>query len=55
MVNTTPTIIPTTEPTIDLYNGGLAPPELSAFLFFMIIGTIIAIWFIWLIMERGAN
>jgi hypothetical protein len=57
---TIPTTIPTTTPIptetiIDYYNGGIAPPELSAFLFFVIVCTIFGIWFMWMIFERGES
>jgi hypothetical protein len=59
IVNTTiPTTIatPTPSPTptlIDMYQGGVAPPELGAFLFFVVLCGVIAIWVMWLINEGG--
>jgi hypothetical protein len=54
-LNTTiPTTIPT-EKIIDYYNSGIAPPELSAFVFFIIICVIFSIWFMWMIFERGES
>jgi hypothetical protein len=49
MVNITNATVTPTETVIDLYNGGLPPPELSAFAFFVILGAIISIWFTYMI------
>lgn len=46
ITNTTNATVVPTETIIDLYNGGLPPPELSAFAFFVILGTIAAIFFV---------
>jgi hypothetical protein len=47
------TVIPT-ETIIDLYNGGTPPPELSAFAFFVILGTIASIFFV-IVIESAEN
>jgi len=49
MANITNVTVTPTETLIDMYNGGLPPPELSAFAFFVIFGAIVSIWFAYMI------
>jgi len=55
MANITNITITPTETLIDLYNGGLPPPELSAFAFFVIFGAIVSVYFIMVIFSSENN